>query len=442
MPEVRKFFIQTHGCQMNEYDSNKLCDILKSTSNYEETKVAEEADLLLLNTCSIREKAQEKVFDQLGRWKKLKKHNSNVLIAVGGCVATQEGENIKKRAPQVDIVFGPQTIHRIPSMINKASQKNNKLAIDVTFPSIEKFDYIPIPKSCAVSEFVTIMEGCSKYCSFCVVPYTRGEEVNRSLDEVLFEVNNLALKGVKEIVLLGQNVNSYKSNTINGDIVKFSDLIKYLSLIDGIERIRHTTSHPIDFGDDLIEEYRNTKLANNLHLPVQSGSDTILAQMKRKHTSLEYRNIIRKVKMIRPDINLTTDIIVGYPGETDHDFQQTLKLVEDMNFSDAYTFIYSSRPGTPAAGVKDTISIEEKKRRLYELQELIREQSKTYSQKMLGTTQKVLIEGFSVKTPKELYGRSDNNKIVNFPSAKNMIGKFTNVMITEIRTNTLYGEIV
>lgn len=442
MPEVRKFFIQTHGCQMNEYDSNKLCDILKSTSNYEETKVAEEADLLLLNTCSIREKAQEKVFDQLGRWKKLKKHNSNVLIAVGGCVATQEGENIKKRAPQVDIVFGPQTIHRIPSMINKASQKNNKLAIDVTFPSIEKFDYIPIPKSCAVSEFVTIMEGCSKYCSFCVVPYTRGEEVNRSLDEVLFEVNNLALKGVKEIVLLGQNVNSYKSNTINGDIVKFSDLIKYLSLIDGIERIRHTTSHPIDFGDDLIEEYRNTKLANNLHLPVQSGSDTILAQMKRKHTSLEYRNIIRKVKMIRPDINLTTDIIVGYPGETDHDFQQTLKLVEDMNFSDAYTFIYSSRPGTPAAGVKDTLSIEEKKRRLYELQELIREQSKTYSQKMLGTTQKVLIEGFSVKTSKELYGRSDNNKIVNFPSAKNMIGKFANVMITEIRTNTLYGEIV
>ena len=442
MPEVRKFFIQTHGCQMNEYDSNKLCDILKSTSNYEETKVAEEADLLLLNTCSIREKAQEKVFDQLGRWKKLKKHNSNVLIAVGGCVATQEGENIKKRAPQVDIVFGPQTIHRIPSMINKASQKNNKLAIDVTFPSIEKFDYIPVPKSCAVSEFVTIMEGCSKYCSFCVVPYTRGEEVNRSLDEVLFEVNNLALKGVKEIVLLGQNVNSYKSNTINGDTVKFSDLIKYLSLIDGIERIRHTTSHPIDFGDDLIEEYRNTKLANNLHLPVQSGSDTILAQMKRKHTSLEYRNIIRKVKMIRPDINLTTDIIVGYPGETDHDFQRTLELVEDMNFSDAYTFIYSSRPGTPAAGVKDTISIEEKKRRLYELQELIREQSKTYSQKMLGTTQKVLIEGFSVKTPTELYGRSDNNKIVNFPSAKNMIGKFTNVMITEIRTNTLYGEIV
>ena len=442
MPEVRKFFIQTHGCQMNEYDSNKLCDILKSASNYEETKVAEEADLLLLNTCSIREKAQEKVFDQLGRWKKLKKHNSNVLIAVGGCVATQEGENIKKRAPQVDIVFGPQTIHRIPSMINKASQKNNKLAIDVTFPSIEKFDYIPTPKSCAVSEFVTIMEGCSKYCSFCVVPYTRGEEVNRSLDEVLFEVNNLALKGVKEIVLLGQNVNSYKSNTVDGDIVKFSNLIKYLSLIDGIERIRHTTSHPIDFGDDLIDEYRNTKLANNLHLPVQSGSDKILAQMKRKHTSLEYRNIIRKVKMIRPDINLTTDIIVGYPGETDHDFQQTLKLVEDMNFSDAYTFIYSSRPGTPAAAAKDTISIEEKKRRLYDLQKLIREQSKAYSQKMLGTTQKVLVEGFSVKTPKELYGRSDNNKIVNFPAAKNMIGKFTNVLITEIRTNTLYGEIV
>ena len=266
--------------------------------------------------------------------------------------------------------------------------------------------------------------------------------MNRSLDDVLFEVNNLALKGVKEIVLLGQNVNSYKSNTVDGDIVKFSNLIKYLSLIDGIERIRHTTSHPIDFGDDLIDEYRNTKLANNLHLPVQSGSDKILAQMKRKHTSLEYRNIIRKVKMIRPAINLTTDIIVGYPGETDHDFQQTLKLVEDMNFSDAYTFNYSSRPGTPAAAAKDTISIEEKKRRLYDLQKLISEQSKAYSQKMLGTTQKVLVEGFSVKTPKELYGRSDNNKIVNFPAAKNMIGKFTNVLITEIRTNTLYGEIV
>ncbi len=442
MPEVRKFFIQTHGCQMNEYDSNKLCDILKSASNYEETKIAEEADLLLLNTCSIREKAQEKVFDQLGRWKKLKKHNSDVLIAVGGCVATQEGENIKKRAPQVDIVFGPQTIHRIPSMINKASQKNNKLAIDVTFPSIEKFDYIPVPKSCAVSEFVTIMEGCSKYCSFCVVPYTRGEETNRSLDEILFEVNNLALKGVKEVVLLGQNVNSYKSNTINGEVVRFSDLIKYLSLIDGIERIRHTTSHPIDFGDDLIEEYRNKKLANNLHLPVQSGSDMILAQMKRKHTSLEYRNIIRKIKTIRPDINLTTDIIVGYPGETDYDFQQTLKLVEDMNFSDAYTFIYSSRPGTPAAAVTDTISIDEKKRRLFDLQELIKEQSRKYSKEMLGTTQKVLVEGFSVKTSKELYGRCDNNKIVNFPSAKNMIGRFANVLITEIRTNTLYGEIV
>ncbi len=442
MPEVRKFFIQTHGCQMNEYDSNKLCDILKSASNYEETKIAEEADLLLLNTCSIREKAQEKVFDQLGRWKKLKKHNSDVLIAVGGCVATQEGENIKKRAPQVDIVFGPQTIHRIPSMINKASQKNNKLAIDVTFPSIEKFDYIPVPKSCAVSEFVTIMEGCSKYCSFCVVPYTRGEETNRSLDEILFEVNNLALKGVKEVVLLGQNVNSYKSNTINGEVVRFSDLIKYLSLIDGIERIRHTTSHPIDFGDDLIEEYRNKKLANNLHLPVQSGSDMILAQMKRKHTSLEYRNIIRKIKTIRPDINLTTDIIVGYPGETDYDFQQTLKLVEDMNFSDAYTFIYSSRPGTPAAAITDTISIDEKKRRLFDLQELIKEQSRKYSKEMLGTTQKVLVEGFSVKTSKELYGRCDNNKIVNFPSAKNMIGRFANVLITEIRTNTLYGEIV
>ena len=442
MSEPRKFFIQTHGCQMNEYDSNKLCDILKSTSNYEETKIAEEADLLLLNTCSIREKAQEKVFDQLGRWNKLKKINSNILIAVGGCVATQEGENIKKRAPQVDIVFGPQTIHRIPSMINKASQNNSKLAIDVSFPLIEKFDYIPIPKSCAVSEFVTIMEGCSKYCSFCVVPYTRGEEVNRSLDEILFEVNNLALQGVKEVVLLGQNVNSYKSSTINGETVRFSDLIKYLSLIDGIERIRHTTSHPIDFGEDLIEEYHNPKLANNLHLPVQSGSDMILAQMKRKHTSLEYRNIIKKIRNIRPDINLTTDIIVGYPGETDYDFQHTLKLVEDMSFSDAYTFIYSTRPGTPAASVRDTISIEEKKRRLYDLQSLIKEQSKAFSQKMINTTQKVLVEGFSVKTKKELYGRCDNNKIVNFPSTENMIGKFVDILITELRTNTLHGEIV
>ena len=343
MSADRKFFIKTHGCQMNEYDSNKICDILHSASNYRETKVPEEADLLLLNTCSIREKAQEKVFDQLGRWKKIKNVNPNVLIAVGGCVATQEGENIKKRAPQVDIVFGPQTIHRIPSMINTASQENKKLAIDISFPLIEKFDYIPTPNICSVSEYVTIMEGCSKYCSFCVVPYTRGDEVNRRLDEILYEVNSLALKGVKEIVLLGQNVNSYKSCTADGQSVRFSDLIKYLSLIDGIERIRHTTSHPIDFGEDLINEYHNVKLSNNLHLPVQSGSDIILSKMKRKHTSLEYKNIIKKIREIRPDINLTTDIIVGYPDESDNDFQKTLELVEDMEFSDAYTFIYSQK---------------------------------------------------------------------------------------------------
>ena len=442
MSEDRKFFIQTHGCQMNEYDSNKLCEILQSTSNLKETKIVEEADILLLNTCSIREKAQEKVFDQLGRWKKIKKSKPSVLIAVGGCVATQEGENIKKRAPQVDIVFGPQTIHRIPSMINIASQKNNKLAIDISFPSIEKFDYIPKPNTCSVSEYVTIMEGCSKYCSFCVVPYTRGEEVNRGLDEILYEVNNLALKGVKEIVLLGQNVNSYRSNTVDGQNIKFSDLIKYLSLIDGIERIRHTTSHPIDFGEDLINEYNNVKLSNNLHLPVQSGSDIILSQMKRKHTSIEYKNIIKKIRKIRPDINLTTDIIVGYPGETDNDFQKTLDLVKDMNFSDAYTFIYSQRPGTPAASIRDTVTLKEKKNRLNELQSLIKKQSKSYSEKMLDSTQKVLVEGFSAKSSKELFGRADNNKVVNFASKDNIVGKFVDLLITEVRANTLYGEIV
>tara|TARA_Y100000817_G_scaffold310990_1_gene302448 strand:+ start:512 stop:1792 length:1281 start_codon:yes stop_codon:yes gene_type:complete len=424
---------------MNEYDSDKICDVLRAHSDFEETKYSQEADILLLNTCSIREKAQEKVFDQLGRWKKLKNNNPDILIAVGGCVATQEGENIKKRAPQVDIVFGPQTIHRIPSMI-KDVLVNKKLAIDISFPLVEKFDFIPTPDICGVTEFVTIMEGCSKYCSFCVVPYTRGEEVNRRLDDIIFEVSNLANKGVREVVLLGQNVNSYKSQTTDGDAVRFSDLIKYISMIDGIERIRHTTSHPIDFNEDLIAEYHNTKLANNLHLPVQSGSDVILAQMKRKHTSLEYKNIIKKIKKIRPDINLTTDIIVGYPGETDDDFQQTLKLVEEMNFSDAYSFIYSPRPGTPASIAQDNITLESKKKRLHELQSLIKKQSKNYSEKMLGTTQKVLVEGHSAKSNKEYFGRTDNNKIVNFSCNESAIGSFLDIEITEVRTNTLYGK--
>ena len=439
MLENKKFFIKTHGCQMNEYDSGKLTDVLKTNLRMIETKEPQDADLLLLNTCSIREKAQEKVFHQLGRWKKLKDKKPSILIAVGGCVASQEGKSIRSRAPSVDIIFGPQTIHRIPKMIKEIYSLDVKASVDVSFPEIEKFDYLPASDKKAPSAYLSIMEGCSKYCTFCVVPYTRGEEFNRKFDDIITEAVQLSEQGAKEIILLGQNVNAYKSNDHNKNPVNLSDLIRYISHIDGIDRIRYTTSHPIDFSQDLIDEYRNPKLANNLHLPIQSGSDLILSKMKRKHTVLEYKSIIRKIRDIRPDIHLSSDFIVGYPGESDYEFQKTLDFISELNFSDAYSFIYSPRPGTPAAQEIDDLSDKIKSDRLKELKDLVKQQSISYSEKMIGKTEKVLVEGISLKRNNEVFGRTDNNKVINFSGDRKLISKFVNVRIDEMRANTLHG---
>ena len=439
MLENKKFFIKTHGCQMNEYDSGKLTDVLKINLRMIETKEPQDADLLLLNTCSIREKAQEKVFHQLGRWKKLKDKKPSMLIAVGGCVASQEGKSIRSRAPSVDIIFGPQTIHRIPKMIKEIYSSDVKTSVDVSFPEIEKFDYLPASDKKAPSAYLSIMEGCSKYCTFCVVPYTRGEEFNRKFDDIITEAVQLSEQGAKEIILLGQNVNAYKSNDHNKNPVNLSDLIRYISYIDGIDRIRYTTSHPIDFSQDLIDEYRNPKLANNLHLPIQSGSDLILSKMKRKHTVLEYKSIIKKIRDIRPDIHLSSDFIVGYPGESDYEFQKTLDFISELNFSDAYSFIYSPRPGTPAAQEIDDLSDKIKSDRLKELKDLVKQQSISYSEKMIGKTEKVLVEGISLKRNNEVFGRTDNNKVINFSGDRELISKFVNVRIDEMRANTLHG---
>ena len=424
---------------MNEYDSDKLTDVLKVNLKMIETKEPQDADLLLLNTCSIREKAQEKVFHQLGRWKKLKDKKPGMLIAVGGCVASQEGKGIKSRAPSVDIIFGPQTIHRIPKMIKELYSLDIKTAIDVSFPEIEKFDYLPTSDKKAPSAYLSIMEGCSKYCTFCVVPYTRGEEFNRRFDDIINEAIQLSAQGAREIILLGQNVNAYKSNDYKNNPVALSDLIRYISHIDGIDRIRYTTSHPIDFSQDLINEYKNLKLANNLHLPIQSGSDLILSKMKRKHTVLEYKSIIRKIRNIRPDIHLSSDFIVGYPGETNYEFQKTLDFISELNFSDAYSFIYSPRPGTPAAQEIDDLSDKVKSDRLNELKDLIKQQSMSYSKKMIGKTERVLVEGISLKRGNEVFGRTDNNKVINFSGDRELIGEFVDVRIDEMRTNTLHG---
>ena len=439
MLENKKFFIKTHGCQMNVYDSDKLTDVLKVNLKMTETNDPQDADLLLLNTCSIREKAQEKVFHQLGRWKKIKDNKPDILIAVGGCVASQEGKSIKSRAPSVDIIFGPQTIHRIPKMIKELSSVDIKTAVDVSFPEIEKFDYLPASDKKAPSAYLSIMEGCSKYCTFCVVPYTRGEEFNRRFDDIINEAIQLSAQGAREIILLGQNVNAYKSNDHDGNSVGLSDLIRYISHIDGIDRIRYTTSHPIDFSQDLISEYKNPKLANNLHLPIQSGSDLILSKMKRKHTVLEYKSIIKKVRDIRPDIHLSSDFIVGYPGESNYEFQKTLDFISELNFSDAYSFIYSPRPGTPAAQEFDDLSDKVKSDRLKELKDLVKHQSLSYSEKMIGKTEKVLVEGFSLKRNTEVFGRTDNNKVINFSGDRELISKFVDVRIDEMRVNTLHG---
>jgi len=439
MLENKKFFIKTHGCQMNVYDSDKLTDVLKVNLKMVETNDPQDADLLLLNTCSIREKAQEKVFHQLGRWKKIKDNKPDILIAVGGCVASQEGKSIKSRAPSVDIIFGPQTIHRIPKMIKELSLPDIKTTVDVSFPEIEKFDYLPTSDKKAPSAYLSIMEGCSKYCTFCVVPYTRGEEFNRRFDDIINEAIQLSIQGTREIILLGQNVNAYKSNDHDGNPVGLSDLIRYISHIDGIDRIRYTTSHPIDFSQELISEYKNPKLANSLHLPIQSGSDLILSKMKRKHTVLEYKSIIKKVREIRPDIHLSSDFIVGYPGESNYEFQKTLDFISELNFSDAYSFIYSPRPGTPAAQEIDDLSDKIKSDRLKELKDLVKQQSISYSKKMIGKTEKVLVEGISLKRNNEVFGRTDNNKVINFSGDRKLISKFVNVRIDEMRANTLHG---
>ena len=441
MIENKKYFIKTQGCQMNVYDSDKISDLLVHHYNMTRTEDPDNADILILNTCSIREKAQEKVFSELGRWKKIKQARPGTLIAVGGCVASQEGRSLKQRATFVDIIFGPQTLHRLPKMIDESISKNIK-PIDISFPLIEKFDFLPRSTSSDVSAYVSIMEGCSKYCTFCVVPYTRGEEVSRPLDEILFEVSNLAGNGVREIILLGQNVNAYKGiRNRDKRSINFSELIRYISKIDGIDRIRHTTSHPIDFTDELIEEYNNSKLCSNLHLPVQSGSDLILSKMKRKHTALEYKNMIKKVRNVRPDISITSDFIIGYPGESNECFEETLDLIKQIGFDDGYSFIYSKRPGTPASSEPDNISMSEKKKRLSLVQDLIRTNSEKYLSKLVGTSQQVLIEGTSKTDPIKLVGRTFTNKIVNFSGSKDLIGQIIDVNITGSNRNSLDGAL-
>ena len=439
---MAKLHITTWGCQMNEYDSSKMADLLNSTHGLELTDKPEEADVLLLNTCSIREKAQEKVFSQLGRWKNWKKDKPNLTIGVGGCVASQEGEHIRERAPFVDIVFGPQTLHRLPEMINKI-RGGDRAIVDISFPEIEKFDRLPEPKAEGPTAFVSIMEGCNKYCSFCVVPYTRGEEVSRPVDDVLFEIAQLAEQGVREVNLLGQNVNAYRGETFDGGICTFAELLRLVAAIDGIDRVRYTTSHPIEFTDDIIEVYRDTpELVSFLHLPIQSGADRILTMMKRNHTALEYKAIIRKLREVRPNIQISSDFIVGFPGETAEDFEQTMKVIEQVNFDMSFSFIYSARPGTPAADIPDDVSEDEKKERLARLQQRINHQAMQFSRAMLGTEQRILVEGPSKKDIMELTGRTETNRVVNFVGTPDMIGKFVDVKITDVYTNSLRGEVV
>ncbi len=428
---------------MNEYDSGRMADLLGESHAMELTEVPEEADILLLNTCSIREKAQEKVFHQLGRWRKLKEANPKVKIGVGGCVASQEGEAISKRAPFVDMIFGPQTLHRLPEMI-EATDAGAVGVVDVSFPEIEKFDRLPAPKVEGAEAFVSIMEGCSKYCTFCVVPYTRGEEVSRPLADVLVEVNQLAEQGVREVNLLGQNVNAYQGETADEEIVDLAELITLIAAIDGIDRIRFTTSHPVEFSDSLIEAYAQVpELVSHLHLPVQSGSDKILMAMKRGHTCLEYKSKMRRIRKLRPDISFSSDFIVGFPGETDQDFEDTMNLIADIGFDMSFSFIYSQRPGTPASDLPDNTDMETKKRRLSILQRRIDQQAFAISQSMVGSLQWVLVSGYSKKDPGKLSGRTENNRVVNFPCDQvDLIGKFAQVRILDAHPHSLRGELV
>lgn len=437
-----KLFIKTHGCQMNEYDSTKMVDVLAAEHGLELTENEAEADVILVNTCSIREKAQEKVFSQLGRWKELKKNNPNLVIGVGGCVASQEGEAIIKRAPYVDVVFGPQTLHRLPQLID-AKRETGRPQVDISFPEIEKFDSLPEPRAEGPTAFVSIMEGCSKYCAFCVVPYTRGEEVSRPFEDVLVEVAQLAEQGVREVTLLGQNVNAYRGATEDGGSADLADLIRAIAEFEGIGRIRFTTSHPMEFTDSLVEAYRDVpKLASFLHLPVQSGSDRVLTAMKRNHTALEFKAKIRKLREARPDICLSSDFIVGFPGETDRDFEQTMKLIGDIGFDQSFSFIYSKRPGTPAANLPDDTPADVKSARLTRLQDTITANARRISQAMVGTVQTVLVEGVSKKSAAEVTGRTENMRFVNFAAPARLIGQFVDVEITEAMSNSLRGRIV
>ena len=425
---------------MNEYDSDRMFDVLERSHDMKPAASPLEADLVLLNTCSVREKAQEKVFSQLGRWRALKQENPDLLIGVGGCVASQEGEQLRARAPYVDIVFGPQTLHRLPDMLDRCMAEN-RAVVDVSFPAIEKFDCLPEPRVRGASAFVSVMEGCSKYCSFCVVPYTRGKEVSRPLQSVLDEVTSLAERGVKEVTLLGQNVNAYRDLRGSGS-VDFSLLLYHIAAIEGIARIRYTSSHPIEFSDALIEAYADIpQLVNHLHLPVQSGSDRILGLMKRGHTVLEYKSVIRKLRAVRPRLSVSSDFIVGFPGESEEDFQNTMALIEDLEFDQSFSFIYSARPGTPAAYLPDDIPQQDKKRRLRILQERITAQASEISAAMVGTVQSVLVEGESRKDSRQLCGRTENNRVVNFSADRELVGKFAAVEIDEALPNSLRGRI-
>lgn len=439
---TKKLFIQTYGCQMNEYDSEKMADVLANSHGMVLTENPKEADVLLLNTCSIREKAQERVFHQLGRWRPLKEKNENVMIGVGGCVASQEGKAIRRRAPYVDVVFGPQTLHRLPAMLDEAAAKK-KSVIDISFPEIEKFDNLPEPRAEGPKAFVSVMEGCSKYCTFCVVPYTRGEEVSRPLDDVVAEISSLAGQGVREVNLLGQNVNGYRGEMSDGDICDFSLLLHYVAAIDGIDRIRYTTSHPKEFSESLIQAYEDIpELVDHIHLPVQSGSNSVLARMKRGHEIEVYIDKLARLKEIRPKMSFSSDFIIGFPNETDDEFEETMQLVENIGFDFSYSFIFSARPGTPAADMDDVISTDVKKQRLQHIQTVLKQQTKVISEKMIGQTVRILVEGESKKNSLQMTGRTENNRVVNFAGHPRLAGYFVDVLITEAMPNSLRARVV
>ena len=439
---AQKLYIQTNGCQMNEYDSDKMRDVLQASHGMELTDIPELADVLLLNTCSIREKAQEKVFSAVGRWKKIKDKRPDVIIGVGGCVASQEGAALQKRAPYVDIVFGPQTLHRLPELLNRA-RSGKKHVVDISFPEIEKFDALPEPRADGPRAYVSVMEGCSKYCTYCVVPYTRGEEVSRPLNDVIAEISTLARQGVREINLLGQNVNAYRGAMEDGDTASFALLLHFVAAVDGIDRIRFTTSHPLEFTDDIIDAFAEIpQLVNHLHLPVQSGSNRILAEMKRGHAREDYLEIMRKMKAVRPGISLSSDFIVGFPGETDQDFEDTMALIEEVGYDLSYSFIFSPRPGTPAANFADEVSMAVKEQRLQRLKTRLNEMFMSISEAMIGTVESVLVEGVSRKNPLHLTGRTENNRAVNFAGHPRLTGQFVDVLITEALPNSLRGRLV